>query len=283
MLEALLKAYLAYGLPSCRYAVATHPGIVRMHKPNEDYAYASHGWCSFCERTVPYTVLIVSDGMGGHSNGQVAAQTTVTTVVDTLLPQLGSGRFSSFDEIASLLEEAIQRANKRIWNCRSSQTTMGATVTAVLRVDTQVSVANVGDSRTYLFRPENSLQAITRDHSVVADMVRAGKITSEEVYTHPERNKIYRALGCSEVVEVDMVMSDCCERDVLLLCSDGLWEMVRDHEITSILALPHATADEMVSELVSSALKHGGRDNISAVVLQVSHDITNVPTQVLSL
>ncbi len=145
---------------------------------------------------------------------------------------------------------------------------MGTTLTAALVLEEKAYIVNVGDSRTYILREGLGLTQITHDHSLVARLVNEGVITPEEVYTHPERNKVYRSLGCREQVEVDWYMLNLCQHDRLLLCSDGLWEMVRDPEIERLLRYERDTT-RVCDLLVQAALHGGGKDNVSAIVVRV--------------
>ena len=144
---------------------------------------------------------------------------------------------------------------------------LGSTVTAAMIVGDQAFVANVGDSRTYLFR-DNKLQRLTHDHSLVERLVEAGQIERDEVYDHPHRNLIYRSLGANKAeVEVDLFTERLKPGDVLLLCSDGLWEMVRDPQIESILSEVTDPA-EATEILIERANENGGEDNITAVLVR---------------
>ncbi|HEX8728282.1 MAG TPA: protein phosphatase 2C domain-containing protein, partial [Ktedonobacterales bacterium] len=144
---------------------------------------------------------------------------------------------------------------------------MGATVTAALVMDGQAFIANVGDSRTYLLR-DGKLQRVTRDHSLVARLVEAGQIEPDEVYDHPSRNLIYRSLGAGHAeVDVDIFDERLQAGDALLLCSDGLWEMVRDPQLQKIIS-ESDDVEKTCETLIKVANENGGEDNITAVLVR---------------
>jgi serine/threonine protein phosphatase PrpC len=134
-----------------------------------------------------------------------------------------------------------------------------------------VYVAHVGDSRCYLYRAPTGLSQITQDHSIVAALAAAGIIQPEDIYTHTMRNFIYRSLGEKATVEVDGYTVPLAAGDILLLCSDGLWEMVRDQQIAAILTAPTPDPSRTAQALIQAALVGGGEDNVSAILVQVSH------------
>ena len=147
---------------------------------------------------------------------------------------------------------------------------IGTTVTAALVVGKTISIANVGDSRTYSYTSASGLKKLTRDHSLVARLVENGAISADDVYTHPRRNEIYRSLGHKTSLDVDMFTHPLTAETTLLLCSDGLWEMVRDPVIQEILSAELPDATKASEALVQAALNGGGQDNISVIVVNVS-------------
>ncbi len=214
----------------------------------------------------------VADGMGGHDRGEIASRMVVEGLADTIvkrlfLPEL-NGETVLPETPAAMLTQAIQDVNTRI-NALQQATgsDLGTTVTAVLLRGNVAVIANVGDSRTYLWR-QGELQQITVDHSLVARLVAAGAIEPEEIYTHPEKSAIYRSLGHSDEIEVDIFDIDLLPSDRLVLCCDGIWEMLRDDGIEEVLLLeadPQRAGDEMVRR---SNLA-GGEDNLSVIIVQV--------------
>ena len=170
----------------------------------------------------------------------------------------------------NLLKDGVYRANLAIYQRNHTMPhMMGTTVTTVIVVDSTAYVINVGDSRTYLYRATEGLIQITRDHSTVACLVEEGEIEPDEIYTHPQRNQIYRCLGEHSMVEMDTFVVPLEPDDVLLLCSDGLWEMVRDPVMEKIVASSSHLPAQVSNMLVQAALNQGGADNISAVVVGV--------------
>jgi serine/threonine protein phosphatase PrpC len=247
------------------------PGIKRKHKPNEDRLLAIQGTLASDTRAQPFGLFVIADGIGGHANGQEASRLAIQTIRDVVIPALLSDVKINDEQSADLLMEAVQEANRYI--CEYNQmykTDTGSTVTAALIVGETIAIANVGDSRTYIYSQRNGLTRVTRDHSVVARMVENGTISAEDVYIHPRRNEIYRSLGHKVALDVDMYRLPFETETTLLLCSDGLWEMVRDPHIQEILnsTLPHSIKTSKA--LVQAALDGGGQDNISVIVAHIT-------------
>ncbi len=249
------------------------PGIRRKDRPNEDAVYIMQGTIlsdSPAIPSTPFVFLLVADGMGGQGNGQVASQLAVQCMVGYLTSSLSSYR-GSRESLLSLLSASVQYANQIVYeHNQQQQTVMGTTMTAALLIGSTAYVIHVGDSRFYLFRHPSGLRQITRDHTVVAALVARGDIAPEDIYTHPRRNEMNRSLGNKASVEVDESTVQLVDGDVLLLCSDGLWEMALDQQIASILATPMPTLTDTAQALLQAALAGGGEDNVSAIVARVS-------------
>jgi protein phosphatase len=174
--------------------------------------------------------------------------------------------------IENQLRTAVQEANRAILRYgedKASARGLGSTVTAALIQNDQAYIANVGDSRTYLLR-DNQLTKLTQDHSLVAKLVESKQITDEDVYTHPQRNLIYRSLGAGHKnIEVDIFHETLCPGDKLLLCSDGLWEMVHHQDLENLLK-EQSNPQVICDKLIALANENGGEDNITAIVVDIS-------------
>jgi PPM family protein phosphatase len=207
-------------------------------------------------------LFAVADGMGGAQAGEVASRLAVAAFRE----------FHGADELdpEQRLEAIIQEANRRIFERARSDTQasgMGTTVTASLVGEERLSIGHVGDSRAYRIRG-SALEQLTDDHSLVADLVRSGRLSPEEADTHPQRSVITRALGTDPEVDVDTFTVDVETEDVFLLCSDGLTTMVEDNRILAIVrdakSLEHAARS-----LVKEANRRGGEDNVTVILFRL--------------
>lgn len=228
------------------YGSRTEIGNVREH--NED------------SLTVLPPLFAVADGMGGHEAGEVASEITINTLND-LAPQSAD---------AEALARAVVAANLNVIKAPSQgvgREGMGTTLTAAILEKERLVIAQVGDSRAYLLH-NGSLQQLTRDHSLMADMIEAGQLTEAEARVHPNRSVITRAIGSDPHMQPDLYELNVETGDRLLLCSDGICGMIEDHEIASIMRQA-PSAQSCADQLVEAALAAGGFDNATAVVVDV--------------
>jgi serine/threonine protein phosphatase PrpC len=262
------------GLPRLILRIGSRldPGLERRLSPNEDTLFVSQG------TTLPYAsspsqsfaFLLVADGMGGQEHGQEASRLAALSLVAFVSGPLRSQPLLP-EALLPLLVAGVEQANQAVYqHNQSQQTRMGTTMTAALVIGATAYVAHVGDSRLYQYRAPAGLAQITHDHSLVAALVAAGAIQPEDIYTHPQRNQIYRNLGKNATVEVETHTLSLAAGDRLLLCSDGLWEIVRDPQIATIFMTPQPDPSATAQALVQAALAGGGTDNISAIVAQVN-------------
>ena len=223
---------------------------------NQDYVYASEEPVG----NLP-NLFVVADGMGGHNAGDFASSFAVQTLVHTIQEDENQNPIK-------IIRNAVEEANRKVLEeskLHVEMSGMGTTMVLVTIIDDYAYVANVGDSRLYLI--EDQILQITKDHSLVQEMVRRGLITKEEAREHPDKNIITRVLGIGPEIEVDFFDIHLKENSVLLLCSDGLSNMVSDEDIWRIVN----TSREMKEagmRLVSLANENGGKDNIAVVLVQ---------------
>lgn len=250
----------------------THPG--RKHTLNQDYIAVLNYNRDQSGQATPTGLYIVADGIGGHQAGERASRDTVkhafhTFIEQQLLPDLrDTTRNLAQKDPGKILHKLVQQANSLIYKkAHKHAKSPGTTITCALITGNQATIANVGDSRTYLFR-QGQLHQITQDHSLVATLVAAGQIPPEEIYTHSKRNQIYRSLGNKPDIEIDLFSQTLQQGDRLLLCSDGLWEMTRDDGIRQALR-QHGSPQTVCDTLVDLANRNGGVDNISIIVVNI--------------
>lgn len=257
--------------PAIQLSVSTglDVGLSRRGKPNEDSLLALQNTRVLRGCSCPVGLFVVADGMGGHENGQEASRLVIQSLSKTVVPSIIYG--PTDDNYAELLAEGVHHANLEVYQRnRQARADMGTTIAAALVVDTTAYVVSAGDSRVYLYRAASGLLQVTRDHSTVARLVENGLIQPEDVYTHPRRNEIYRSLGHHPSEDLDKFILALQPEDILMLCSDGLWEMVRDAQIQQIIASTRNQPTQTSAALVQAALEGGGKDNISVIVVCVN-------------
>lgn len=207
-------------------------------------------------------LVAVADGMGGHSAGEVASQ----LAIEVIGHQLGGAQAGSEEEARATLEEAFRQVNDRIHQEGQDRgNSMGTTLTVILVKGDRLYLGHIGDSRAYLVR-NGSIDQLSLDHSVVAEALRSGRISPEEA-KFVAKNALTRALGTRPAVEMDFLSKTVQDGDLVLICSDGLSNMVKDHELKREL-LTHEV-EPACQQLIDLANKRRGSDNVTAVVLQV--------------
>jgi serine/threonine protein phosphatase PrpC len=276
-----------------RLSVAGHSDVGRVRELNEDSFYYR-----FVQTSDEDSIglFIVADGMGGHMAGEVASHWTVQTLKRELAPMFmprdpAITRRLKQQEVEALLKgerlttrldetdtskdirDAIKRTNEVLLGYSRQKPeeagNMGSTVTLVVVHGEQAVVANVGDSRTYLWH-DSDLRQLTTDHSVPGALVAAGQLDPEEIYDHPQRHVIYNCLGFKEKLETEIIQPVSLQPgDALLLCSDGLWEMVRPTKELAALFAKTPDVEATCRRLVDEANKRGGEDNITVVIVRM--------------
>lgn len=234
-----------------RVSSLTDIGAVR--NMNQDYLYVS------AEPIGDFAnLLIVADGMGGHNAGDFASRCAVREITSFL-------RAAHDQEQIESLKEAIMLANRFIYDKASEDSAMygmGTTIVAATITDGRLLAANVGDSRLYVI--DDQMRQITRDHSLVWEMVRLGELDQESARSHPDKNIITRAVGVGEEVRIDTFERELAPGSVVLLCSDGLTNMVADEEIFAAVK-EEQDPERICARLVRTANENGGRDNITII------------------
>src|SRR6266699_1944987 len=301
-----LKSHLYEGLPMLlKLTAADKTDRGKQREQNEDSAYKRIESSENGDRGL----FIVADGMGGYQAGEVASKLAVQKISEALksllvpvteqptikLTPLSDQETITLDSaqmaeqtakqrktrklpetpvtknVEEQLKAAIRQANKAILTYGEEQSSargLGCTVTTALVQDDQAFIANIGDSRVYLYR-EGTLKPLTKDHSLVYRLVEAKQIEPDDIYSHPQRNLIYRSLGAGHKnVDPDVFHTSLLAGDSLLLCSDGLWEMVRNQELLQVLK-DNSDAQKICDILIDLANAHGGEDNITAVLVQI--------------
>jgi protein phosphatase len=225
-------------------------------------------------------IFVVADGMGGHAAGEVASEMAVRIVAD----EIHSLRGLTDQQVADRMRSAIRAANGAIFQrtlTEHDKRGMGTTVTALTLYGTRFLIGQVGDSRAYLLR-DGRLNQLTKDHSYVQEQVDAGYLTPEQARTHPYSNVITRCVGANSEVTPDIYGGAVKARDMFLLASDGLTGMLEDYQLAELLSPDRMPQDE-VDALIAEANRHGGLDNITAIIVRVDSveppPDENVPTQ----
>ena len=246
------------------YNCDSHMGKVR--KNNEDY----------CMGEIIQTeddcigIFALADGMGGHKKGEVASKIAVESIIDFLKENISQSGGIKMDYLDDIIKQGYNYANKKIYakalednSCEG----MGTTLVVAVIYKNDVIIANVGDSRGYLLHNDD-FRKITKDHSVVEELVNANLITEEEARRHPRRNQITRAMGAEEIIIVDIFREKLEKDDILLLATDGLTGCVEDESIKNIIEQDKGIK-EICQDLINEANNNSGKDNISVILSKI--------------
>jgi serine/threonine protein phosphatase PrpC len=259
LLSLLGSAHLSFGQVS-------EVGMVRNN--NQDAAFSFFATLRSADVRPDFGLFVVADGMGGHHDGEKASAMTVNIlaqqVTNTIYLPLLNDDNQNQTPINDALVAAVQKANTEVM---ARVPDGGTTATAAVIIGDRAYVAHVGDSRLYLITSD-SVEQLTRDHSLVQRLIELDQLTPEEATEHPQKNVLYRALGQSETVEVDVLTRRLPPKSRLLLCSDGLWNLVESSEIVEVVR-QHDNPQEACSRLVTLANKRGGLDNITVILVRL--------------
>ena len=231
--------------------------IGRIRKNNQDYLFISEDAVG----NLP-NVYIVADGMGGHRAGEVASKRAVDSIIASL-------ESTSLKDPVSIIEEAVTSANNEVFNMSRNNPElegMGTTLVVTTVFEKDFYVANIGDSRLYIINDE--IHQITRDHSYVEEMVSRGELDKDSARTHAKKNVITRAVGVETGTYADYFQVKYKKGDKILICSDGLSNMVNDEDL-KIIVKKRITVEDIVNALVYTANHNGGPDNITAIVVEL--------------
>lgn len=229
---------------------------------NQDFVFTSESMVGKL-----LNLFVVADGMGGHNAGDIASTYTVEQLIIAI-------KNSNETEVSKIFEDAIIKANFELRK-KAAQSQhlqgMGTTLVVASLYRNTLYVANVGDSRLYVIGDE--IRQITRDHSLVEEMVRLGELDKEQAKTHPDKNIITRAIGASDEVKIDVFEYQIKQGDIILLCSDGLSNMMEDQDIFMIMS-KEENISKKAKELIDLANDNGGKDNIAVIIIEPIDEVS---------
>ena len=233
--------------------------VGKVRENNQDAFYVS--------RDLSFPLYMVADGMGGHNAGEVASVMAMDIIEKRFLESKDD--LKNEDMVIKLIKKLVEEANTKIY-LKSLENEkykgMGTTITLSYIFNKKICIGHVGDSRAYLIRDEDMLQ-ITEDHSFVNELLKTGSITKEEAKTHPKRNMITRAVGSSSIIEMDLIIKEYNKDDILILCSDGLFNMLKEFEIKDVF-MREKDIQKACDTLATMANNKGGLDNITILAIK---------------
>jgi serine/threonine protein phosphatase PrpC len=250
--------------------VTSAQSVGRQRELNEDSLFTLSTTIAGHSSNAPFGLFIIADGMGGHQYGEIASNTAIRAISDYILKKFHNTLFHLpsiplEESLQEIMQAAVAEAQRAVLHEAPGS---GTTVTAALVLGQQLTIGHVGDSRGYLIYSEQRMEAITRDHSLVRRLEELGQITAAEAAVHPQRNVLYRALGQGETLEADLSTTPFPIGGYLLICSDGLWGVIPDDEMSKII-FEAPTIQRGCQNLIAAANAAGGPDNISAILVQL--------------
>jgi protein phosphatase len=251
---------MSFGSDKVRVSVKSNTGLIRT--VNEDSFFVNTDYENLPD------IFIIADGMGGHNAGEIASKTAAEFTGEVLVNTPGA--LIDEDNIETNIIEAMEKANQKVFEMsksKSENSGMGTTLIVSILLGKKLYIGHIGDSRVYLIR-DNKINKITSDHSLVEELLRSGTLTKEEAENHPKKNIITRAIGCSLVIDVDTYKQDVKEGDTILMCTDGLTNMVNESEIKNIIE-KETDVDIASENLIKAANKNGGEDNITVILFKI--------------
>lgn len=226
---------------------------------NEDFFYISND-------TEPIKLYILADGMGGYSGGEIASKLATLSVKSFIESNFETTNYTNKEEMLKLIKNAIEYANMVVYEKAKENeelTNMGTTLEVCIIYNNKAFIGHIGDSRIYRIR-KDIIRKITQDHSYVQKLVKDGTITKEEAINHPKKNMLIKALGCTPFVEPDVMVRGFLKDDIIVICSDGLTNMLSEEEIYNTVI---QNVDNSSSELINKANERGGYDNITVIIM----------------
>ena len=250
--------------------VCSFQGLGSKYDHNEDSLFTFHSDCLADKGEFNFGIFIVADGMGGHESGEVASNMAVRLMAEKMVRQLylptliyeGNDNRAPLQEV---MEEAIREINRIVFQKVNGG---GTTLTTVVSFGNSLSIAHIGDTRAYLITEDGEMEKLTEDQTLVQRLITLGQFTEEEARQYPQRNVLYSAIGKNERVDPVVFIRRRPEKCSLLLCSDGLWDVIEDSRISEIIH-DEGNLNEACKRLVQEAIDKEGQDNISVILVGV--------------
>ena len=233
--------------------------IGKAREMNQDFIYVS-------KNMEDMKLCILADGMGGYKGGEIASNLATISARNYIDENFDAANLEDSDSIQTLIREAMEYANKVVYEKSKENEEleqMGTTLEICLIYGNKMYIGHIGDSRIYRIR-KNIIRRITTDHSYVETLVKDGTITREEAFYHPKKNMLIKALGCTDYIEPDITVKGFLEDDIILMCSDGLTNMLQEEEIYNIIK---ENVENACDNLIQKANELGGYDNISVIII----------------